>query len=126
MLIALMTILFLGGGSGSNLMAFISEVNKEVKVTVVDEDRREAALDTLKAMKQHLKEQGKAKDAVFKRLKQVLQDHSVSGDSVEAIWAEHFSSTHDANRKLADLRFELREQLTREEWEAVFAEEVSR
>ena len=80
MLIALMTILFLGGGSGSNLMAFISEVNDEVEVTVVDEDRREAALDTLKAMKQHLKEQGKAKDAVFKRLKQVLQDHSVSGD----------------------------------------------
>ena len=50
MLIALITILILGG-SNTAMLDFIAETQDEVKVVMEKDDRRKAALSTLKALK---------------------------------------------------------------------------
>ena len=121
MLIALMTILFLGGGSTSAVLGYIEDATDSVKQVVTDDDRRDAAIDTLQEAKKLAKEQDKARKAVFKQLKEDLAEHTVTEDVSEAAWDDFYSLLRENNAAAVDLRFELREHLTREEWEQVYS-----
>ena len=48
MLIALLTMLFLGGGTSNAVLEYVADVTPEVKEHVADDTRRAAALTTLK------------------------------------------------------------------------------
>jgi len=123
MLIALMTIMLLGG-SGSAVLAYIADAGDAVKEVVAEEPRREEALGILKQLKKNRQQQDKAVKGLIKSLEADIRDHATAESEIDALWVEYFEQTRSANARMVELRFELREQLTREEWEQVFPAEV--
>jgi len=119
MLIALFTILFLSASS-TGLLDYIAESRDNVKAVMVKDDRRDAALDTLKAMKKITKGRNKDVKRVSKELRKAFAGADTSDEQLEAIWNGYFVAVNQYDHEIVDLRFELKDQLTREEWEAVF------
>ena len=44
-----------------------------------------------------------------------------SDEELDAIWNRYFVAVNQYDHEIVDLRFELKDQLTREEWVAVFS-----
>ncbi len=121
MLIALMTILFLGGGGASSATLINIANNQDViEEVVLDEDRRDQAVETLKSMKKLAKDQNKAKKSVFKELETAFGEHESSANIVDAIWDDYYRQVNEFSNEAIDLRFQLKDQLTRDEWGQVF------
>ena len=121
MLIALITILLLGGGD-SAVLDFVSYMRDSVDEVVADDERRKDATATLKEMKKltntHLKANGKA----FKALLGEVSELETDVAATEAIWSDYNRATESYNQQMIDLRFKLRDSLTRSEWERIFVE----
>ncbi len=121
MMIALFTILFLGGGSDA-LLGFIAETQDNVKIVMVRDERQKSALATLKLMKKITKVRNKKVKKAAKDLGKAFNHHSVTVEQLDAIWAGYFTNIDQHNHDMLDLRFELKEHINREEWEAIFPE----
>ena len=122
MLIALITILFLGGSSDSAVLDYIADTRKSVKTVIVDDERRKEVTNTLKAMKKRTSGRAKSARQVAKRLKSALADHDASEATINAAWDDYFAMTDAYNNDMIDLRFDLKEQLSREEWQELFSQ----
>jgi hypothetical protein len=118
MLIALYTIFVLGGG-GSGTLDFIADFSDTVEVVVENDEDQKAALSTLKAMKKLTS----SYDKDYKSASKDLNIAASSDDSaaIDAAWEglQHQRRAYDSS--MIDLRFELRDQLTREEWQSIFS-----
>lgn len=122
MLVALLTLLFLGGGSTNAMLAYIADSKPLVKEAVVDETRRADALATLKDMKLEQKDYEKVVKKTVKELKaRLATDASATS---EDFWQKFFAAKQASDEQMLDLRFQLRDQMTREEWQAVFGAET--
>jgi ABC-type transporter Mla subunit MlaD len=121
MLIAILTILFLGGSS-TGMLDYIADTQDNVKAVMVKDERRTEALATLKAMKKITNARNKQVKRASKELRKVIASFDQSDDAFGAIWSGYFATVKQYDHELLDLRYELKEQLTREEWEAVFSE----
>ena len=119
MLIMLFTILFLGGSS-TGLLDFLGETNDNVKVVVEDDERRKAALATVGDMKKRTKKRNRAISTSRKELSRALGNPDITMEAVDQIWDAYFADVESYNADLLDLRFQLRDQLTREEWCEIF------
>ena len=124
MLIAIMTILFLGGGSNT-FLDFVSETKGEVKEVVQDKDRRAAALDTLKLMKKEASARNKSTKKLTKLIGKQVKDGGPTTSELETAWSDHYETVDGYYARMIDLRFELRDSVTREEWQQIFAPEKS-
>lgn len=122
MLIALLTLLFLGGGSVTAVLVYVADSEDAVKAAVFDDDRRKAAVGTLKEMKSVAKNQSKIIQETIKELKPYVGDQVSDDADVEALWGDYFERMQVTDQEMLDLRFTLRDQLSREEWEQVFGE----
>ena len=122
MLIVLFTILFLGGGS-TGLLDYIGEAEDSVKVVVEDDERRKWALETVSEMKKRTRVRNKSIKASRKSLSRALGNPDVTMAEIDVIWDDYFDDVESYNAKLVDLRFELRNRLTRDEWEQIFSSE---
>ena len=119
MLIAIMTILFLGG-SGTAMLEYIGDIRDDVKLVLPKDDRQKEALDTIKAMKKRTSARNKETKRIAKGLSKALINHDVSDAEIDAYWTEFHEDLGSYNRDLLDLRFELKEHISREEWAAIF------
>ena len=122
MLIALFTVLLLGGSS-SFVFDFVADTRDNIKIVVPKGERQKAALDTLKTMKKIEKAYRKHLKAAGKDLYKAIDLPDDVESEIDAVWTAHFAEVQRRNDELLDLRFELREQLTREEWGAIFSSE---
>ncbi len=120
MLIALFTILILGGSNTATL-DFIAETQDEVKVVMEKDDRRKATLNTLKALKKRANAYNKTVKRAAKDMIIRLSDDEVNYADVDTIWDAYFEQRAAYNHDMLDLRFQLKDQMTREEWQQVFA-----
>ena len=106
MLIALFTMLILGGGD-SGILNFIADTQDTVKVVMEKDDRQKGALSTLKAMKKRVS----AHNKILKRTSADL-DKALSTDAdIDAIWEAYFKQWDAYNNEMLDLRFQFRDQL---------------
>ena len=117
MLIALLTILFLGGSTDAGMLDFIAQSEEAVRAAVGDDDRRKAALALFKDMKKTTNARYKMVDQAAKGLRGAL----ASDDEIDAIWEDYFEQRAAYNLDMLDLRQQLKGQMTREEWQEVFA-----
>ncbi len=120
MLIVLFTILFLGGGD-TGMLDFIADTQDTVEVVMEKDDRRKEALGTLKAMKKRADAHNKMVKSASKDMNKTLSSDDVTDSDVDTIWDAYFSQRAAYNQDMLDLRFQLKDQLTREEWQQVFA-----
>lgn len=119
MLTALLITMLLGGGS-SPLLGYIADSRDNVKMAMVSGERQKAALATLKAMKKSSKAHNKQVKKAAKGLAKAFDGHGVTAEQTDAIWTSYFSNMDQHNHDMLDLRFELKEHINREEWEAIF------
>lgn len=119
MLIALITMMLLGGGS-AGLLGYIAEARGNVRTVMERDDRRKAALDTLKDMKKRTNARDKQVKKSSKELTKALSQSEINDADLDAIWDRYIAEVNQHNYDMLDLRFQLKDQLTREEWQKVF------
>ena len=122
MLIALITILILGGSS-SGLLDYIADTQDEVKVVMEKDNQRKEAIATLKSMKNMASDYNKQVSRQSKDLNSVLGSYDATEVDIDTIWNRYFAVRESFNRDMLDLRFQLKDQMTRDEWQQVFANE---
>ena len=122
MLIALFTILLLGGSS-TGILDFIADSQDTVKVVMEKDDRRKEALGTLKAMKKQTNARNKMVKRASKDMSKTLSSDEVTEANIDVVWDAYFSQRAAYNQEMLDLRYRLKDQMTREEWVEVFAVE---
>ena len=122
MLIALFTILLLGG-SATGMLDFIADTQDTVKVVMEKDDRRKEVLATLKETKKRTDAHNKMLKGASKDMNATLSSDGVTDADIDAVWDSYFAQRADYNSDMLDLRFQLKGQMTREEWQQVFAED---
>lgn len=120
MLIALFTIMILGGGSTAPL-AYIADTQDSVKIVMVKDDRQKEALSTLKAMKKRTNARNKQVRRASKDIAKLLRQENINTADIETIWTGYFAEIDQYNHDMLDLRWELKEHINREEWQEIFA-----
>ena len=120
MLIALITMLILGG-SAMEMLDFIADTQDTVKVVMESDDRRKEVLATLKETKTRTEAHNKMVKGASKDMNTILSSVEVSDADVDAIWDAYFAQRAAYNHDMLDLRYQLKDQMTREEWQQVFA-----
>ena len=120
MLIALLTVMLLGGGS-YELSTFIKEGQENIKSAVEDLERRQTALDILAAMEQSMLSDSGETTALIERARQSFSEEKVwSAEELDALFAEARSLNADRAQRFIELRLELKSSLTSEEWDEAF------
>jgi len=122
MLIALFTILLLGGGTTIKKKN-IGDAQDTVKIVMPKGDEQKAALSTLKAMKKRTTTLNKAAKQTAKEIDKAFGDHDTTAADLDDIWDGYFAAVDKYNHDMLNLRFELKESVSREEWQQVFGGE---
>ncbi len=120
MLIALFTILLLGGSSTATL-AYIADTQDSVKTVMVKDGQQKGALSTLKAMKKRTNARNKKVKRASKDLNKALGQEDMNPADIDAIWAGYFAEIDQYDHDMLDLRWALKEHINREEWAAIFS-----
>jgi len=122
MLIALFAVLLLGGSS-TGMLDFIADTQDTVKVVMEKDDRRKEVLATLKETNKRTEAHNKMVKRTSKDMNTILSSDEVTDADIDANWDEYFAQRAAYNQDMLDLRFQLKDQMTREEWQQVFAED---
>ena len=120
MLIALFTIMILGGSSTAAL-AYIADTRDSVKTVMVRDDRQKEALSTLKAMKKRTNARNKHVKRASKDMHKALGQENINIADIDAIWTGYFAEIDQYDHDMLDLRWELKEHVNREEWGEIFS-----
>ena len=120
MLIALLTVMLLGGGS-YDLSAFIAEGQDNIESAVEDPQRRQTAMDILLAMEDFMSSDNSETTALIERTQQAFSEDKVwSAEELDALFAEARSLKAERAERFIELRLELKAALTGEEWAEAF------
>jgi hypothetical protein len=71
-------------------------------------------------MKGAAKDYSKAVNKLQKDLRKEFGDHEVESDAIDAYWDQVMDLNKGYSEDLIELRFELHEQVSREEWAGLF------
>ena len=122
MLIALLTLMLLGGDS-YDLTEFIAEGQSNMAVAVEDPERRQSALDILAEMEQTMAADKADTAALIARTQEAFTEDKVwSAKELDALFAEARALRAQRAQHFVELRLELRAALTSSEWAAAFPE----
>lgn len=102
------------------MLAYIADTQDSVKIVMTKDDRRKAALSTLKAMKKRTDARNKEVTRATKNLNKALEQDDTDTENIDAIWDGYFAEVDQYDHDMLDLRFELKEHINREEWKEFF------
>lgn len=122
MIIATITALIIIFG-GSGLEFYLTNLKKPVKEYVQDKERQESILDASTALSKELKELRKRTDANFGELIEVHGDYHSTESDFTQVTDKLLENQQETIRATLDTRDIMHEQMTKEEWEAVFKPE---
>ena len=125
MIWALLAAYFLGGGvggaSGGMLTpASVKQLSARTEEVIVDSARAEAAQQTLTELRKEVKAFQKTFSKSGRQLNKSYKDHADSGNQALLILDELNSGWEVSQQRAIDLRFELRDSMTEDEWAALF------
>ncbi len=120
MLAALIAYLFLSGGA-TGPMDYLNTAVDRLDQAVVDDSSRRTADKILDAMVERTEGHDDLTASLAEQLVTLVE---AGGDDaeVEAVWQQFFDADVEYADAMMDLRFALRDRLTREEWQALFSE----
>ena len=117
---------FFGGGSGAVdagalTPATVEELGDRIGNVVEDAGRAEAAQLILEDLGQAVVSFEKTFAASAKAVNRSYRDHAADRAEIEAVLDQLNRDWERGQERVLDLRFELRDQLTREEWVALYS-----
>lgn len=122
MLIALLTLMLLSGGS-YDLTEFIAEGQSNMAVAVDDPQRRQTALNILAEMDQTMAADKADTAALIARTRANFTEEKVwSAEELDALFAEARALRAERSQHFIALRLKLRAELTSSEWAEAFPE----
>jgi len=124
MLIALFTLLFLGGGGGSYVLGQVDLLMDNVKAVVQADDRRKPAIDILKELEDDGKDYQKKQKKHVEDLDELTEKRSFDTAKADAIWDAMFKDMESFHAQALSRRQELKSVVKREEWPRVFGPRV--
>ena len=115
----IIALLFLGSGAG--LMAEgIEQIHHNIKDQIVDESTRKAALEIVERMEDTTRDNDDTDNDGEKALLKLIQQYETTTAELQ----NHLDASYDQRVKYQQemlvLRFELRNKLSREQWDKVF------
>ncbi len=119
MITALIISMLFGGGSTA-MLGYIANAQDSVKIIMVKDGRRKQALSTLKAMKKRTNARNKEVRRATKNLNKALDQDNINAADIDAIWDVYFAEIDQYDNDMLDLRFELKDHISREEWKEIF------
>jgi hypothetical protein len=114
MIWALLAVLLFGGGVEDTVMDYIKETKGVVSDVVEDKSRLADVNATLSEMKKRSKQQNNSAKQAFKALQGEMAEHDINAADIDAMFDNHLASLNEYNIDMIDLRFQLRDQLSRE------------
>ena len=122
MLIALLTLMLLSGGS-YDLTEFIAEGQSNMAVAIDDPQRRQTALNILAEMDQTMAADKADTAALIARTRANFTEEKVwSAEELDALFAEARALRAERSQHFIELRLKLRAELTSSEWAEAFPE----
>ncbi len=117
---------FFGGGAaaidaGALTPAAVQELSNRVAIVVEDPARAEAARSTLADLEAEVAAFEKKFTASGRAISRSYRDHAAGRAEIEAALGQLNRDWERGQERALDLRFELRDQLTREEWAALYS-----
>ena len=130
MIWALLAAYFLGGGvggaSGTILTpASIKQLSARTEEVIIDSVRADAAQQTLTELRKEAKAFQKTFSKSGNQLNKSYKDHADGGDQALLILDELNSGWEVSQQRAIELRFELKNSMTEEEWVTLFTVESS-
>ena len=120
MLVALVTLLLLGGGGGVDV--FSKEARKHVQEVVVDDARADAVVAEMKSAQKSLNNANKEIGKLFKSWGKADSDLDSQGVELESRLRQADGLRSEAMSTFTDSLFLIRDQMTAEEWAALHRE----
>jgi hypothetical protein len=119
---------FFGGGAGAInagalTPAAVEELSDRVAIVVEDPARAEAAQSILVDLRKDVVAFDKKFSASGKVVRRSYRDHAADRAEIEAVLDQLNRDWERGQERVLDLRFELRDELTREEWAALYSKE---
>jgi hypothetical protein len=119
---------FFGGGAGgieagALTPAAVEELSDRIAIVVEDPVRAESAQSILEDLRKDVVAFDKKFAAAGKVVRRSYRDHEADRAEIEAVLDGLNRDWQRGQERALDLRFELREQLTREEWAALYSDE---
>lgn len=102
------------------MLGYIANAQDSVKIVMVKDERRKQALSTLKAMKKRTNARNKEVRRATKNLNKALDQDNINAADIDAIWDVYFAEIDQYDNDMLDLRFELKDHISREEWKEIF------
>ncbi len=103
------------------MLGFIADTQDSVKTVMVKDDRQKAALSTLRAIKKRTNARNRRVKRAMKGLNKALGQDDIGTADIDVIWAGYFAEVDQYKDDMLDLRWELKAQINREEWEGIFS-----
>ena len=121
MLAALVVYFLLGGGGASGPMLYMDAASERIEVAVTDEERKDTALELVDSMLDRSKDHNKALDGMREQLGDLVESYDVTEAELDALWDDYFDLDAQYTKEIIEMRFSLKDSLSREEWGAVFS-----
>lgn len=102
-------------------METVKELSDRVEIVVEDPGRAEAARSAFGELADEVAAFEKAFAASGKEVTRSYRDHAADRAEIEAVLEQLNRDWQSGQERMLDLRFELRDQLTREEWVALYS-----
>ncbi len=126
MIWALLAIYFLGGGVGSGSMLTsggVKQLSARAGLVIEDQERAEVAQQTLAELRAEIKAFEKLFSKSGKQLSKSYKDHDADVGQLRVVLEDLDSGWKFSQQRALDLRFELKESMTEEEWIALLVTE---
>jgi hypothetical protein len=123
MIMLLLAWYFLGGGVASGMILTspgVDALAQRAATVVADETRRQAAVQTLEILQKDIKAFEKAYAASGKALGKLYRNHGGGGHEALFILDDLNTAWAAGQQRALDARFALRNELTEDEWAALF------
>jgi hypothetical protein len=101
----------------------VEELSDRIAIVVEDPVRAESAQSILEDLRKDVVAFDKKFAAAGKVVRRSYRDHEADRAEIEAVLDGLNRDWQRGQERALDLRFELREQLTREEWAALYSDE---
>jgi hypothetical protein len=124
MIMALLMLYFLGGGVGSGAMltsAGVDQLQDQVVAVVKDDARSKRATTILKSLKKEVRAFEKAFAKSGRQLNKLFKDPGDNREQALLILNDLNANWEARQLRALDARFGLRDELTEQEWKALFA-----
>jgi hypothetical protein len=116
---ALIAATVVGGAAAAGNVEVRFPAHDRLEEVIEDETRREQADEIMTEAEQTFAENAASQLRTLQRIREISADRSTTRAEIEGVFEDEVE--HNRAEQFIDLRFRLKNTMTREEWEAVFS-----